>query len=90
VKNLVRLFCFFKGIIGYFRSMNYPTARIIRIKGLVQGVGFRPYVYRQAIRFEIKGWVENNNEGVTLHAEAESISLNRFEEALKDVICLMQ
>jgi hydrogenase maturation protein HypF len=86
VKNLVRLFCFFKGIIGYFRSMNYPTARIIRIKGLVQGVGFRPYVYRQAIRFEIKGWVENNNEGVTLHAEAESISLNRFEEALKDEI----
>jgi hydrogenase maturation protein HypF len=82
----MRLICFFKGIIGYFRSMKYHTARLISIKGLVQGVGFRPYVYRQAIRFEIKGWVENNNEGVTLHAEAATNSVNRFEEALKNEI----
>ncbi len=66
--------------------MNHPTARLIHIKGLVQGVGFRPYIYRQAMRFEIKGWVENNNEGVTLHAEATTAALKLFEEAVKNEI----
>lgn len=66
--------------------MKLPTARLIKIKGLVQGVGFRPYVYRQALRFDIKGWVENNNEGVTIHAEALEDDLVHFEAVLKSEI----
>lgn len=53
-------------------------AFIIHIKGLVQGVGFRPFVYRMALKNNIKGWVENNNEGVTVHAECNSEEMNRF------------
>ncbi|PKP53987.1 MAG: carbamoyltransferase HypF [Bacteroidetes bacterium HGW-Bacteroidetes-1] len=45
------------------------AAWIIHIKGLVQGVGFRPFVYRMALQNHIKGWVENSNEGVTIHVE---------------------
>jgi len=36
----------------------------IRIKGLVQGVGFRPFVYRLAQEKQYSGWVENSNRGV--------------------------
>jgi hydrogenase maturation protein HypF len=50
----------------------------IHIAGLVQGVGFRPFVYRQAIKNNISGWVENNNEGVYIHAEGISAQLDTF------------
>ncbi|NOY37889.1 MAG: carbamoyltransferase HypF [Chlorobi bacterium] len=39
----------------------------IHIKGLVQGVGFRPYVYRIALQHKIYGTVENRNDGVWIH-----------------------
>lgn len=55
----------------------------IRIRGLVQGVGFRPFVYRIAGRYGVKGWVENNNEGVSIHAEAAKAVLDCFVEALQ-------
>ena len=38
----------------------------IEIKGLVQGVGFRPFIYRLAGKFGINGWVKNSNEGVEI------------------------
>jgi hydrogenase maturation protein HypF len=59
-----------------------PDAVHIKISGLVQGVGFRPYVYRLAIRNNIKGWVENNNEGVSIHAEGTTVDIEHFIEAL--------
>lgn len=55
----------------------------IHIAGLVQGVGFRPFVYRQAIKNSISGWVENNNEGVYIHAEGISAQLDTFLSDLK-------
>ncbi len=54
----------------------------IHIKGLVQGVGFRPFVYRFAKKFEITGWVENSNNGVKICAEGKSTNLVLFSEAL--------
>lgn len=45
---------------------------------MVQGVGFRPFVYRMAQKNHVVGWVENNNEGVTIHAEASDLELERF------------
>ncbi len=50
----------------------------IRITGLVQGVGFRPFVYRTAIRHGIAGWVNNTNAWVGIRATASEPSLRAF------------
>lgn len=55
----------------------------IHIRGLVQGVGFRPFVYRMAIKHHVCGWVENNNEGVLIHAEASAENLGAFGQDLR-------
>lgn len=59
-------------------------AWLIRVRGLVQGVGFRPFVYRIALRTNVNGWVENNNEGVTIFAEGEADVLVDFLSALRN------
>jgi hydrogenase maturation protein HypF len=59
-------------------------ARRIDIRGVVQGVGFRPFVYRIAYQHAIKGWVRNDSRGVTIHAEASRDSLDAFVRALRD------
>ncbi|MCD4679639.1 MAG: carbamoyltransferase HypF [Bacteroidales bacterium] len=38
----------------------------IQVKGLVQGVGFRPFIYKLALRYKLKGSVENRNDGVVI------------------------
>ena len=38
-------------------------ARRLRVTGVVQGVGFRPFVHRLAIRHELSGWVRNRRDG---------------------------
>ena len=50
----------------------------IRVRGIVQGVGFRPFVYRLAKRYLVSGWVLNDLDGVFIHAEAESQLLDEF------------
>ncbi len=47
--------------------------RRIEIQGVVQGVGFRPYVYRLAAQFGIFGWVLNSPDGVVIEAEGEAV-----------------
>ena len=54
----------------------------IHVKGIVQGVGFRPFVYRLAHEHHICGWVLNATEGVFIHAEGETKSLDQFALAL--------
>ncbi len=58
------------------------VAQHITISGRVQGVGFRPFVYRLAHRHGIKGWVRNVNGAVEIHAEGEWPQLQRFSGAL--------
>lgn len=50
----------------------------IRVRGIVQGVGFRPFVYRLAKRYLVSGWVLNDRDGVFIHAEAEPQLLDEF------------
>lgn len=50
----------------------------IHVKGLVQGVGFRPFVYRLANELKIKGNVENRNDGVHIIAVASPQLINDF------------
>ncbi|MGN0302459.1 MAG: carbamoyltransferase HypF [Anaerotardibacter sp.] len=50
----------------------------IRVKGIVQGVGFRPFVYTMAQKHSITGWVLNQTQGVLIHAEGSSENLDAF------------
>ena len=54
----------------------------IQVRGIVQGVGFRPFVYRQAARFALSGFVQNTGSGVTIEIEGESSACEGFLAAL--------
>jgi hydrogenase maturation protein HypF len=56
-------------------------ARII-VRGVVQGVGFRPFIYRLANDHELRGWVLNSTEGVVIEVEGPT---NRLEEFVADI-----
>ncbi|MCI8468420.1 MAG: carbamoyltransferase HypF [Eggerthellaceae bacterium] len=56
----------------------------IQVRGIVQGVGFRPFVYRLAKKYLINGWVLNAADGVFIHAEGESKLLDEFVMELAD------
>lgn len=59
------------------------TGRRIRIRGIVQGVGFRPWVYRTAVGSGVTGRVLNDSSGVTIDAFGDPDALERFEAALQ-------
>jgi hydrogenase maturation protein HypF len=50
----------------------------IKIAGIVQGIGFRPFIYNLAKTHLIRGWVLNNEKGVFIDAESEDGNLDRF------------
>lgn len=58
-------------------------AKRIKIRGIVQGVGFRPFVFRLAHRFELRGWVLNSSSSVIIHIEGKKEKLNEFIISLK-------
>ena len=49
-----------------------------RVEGVVQGVGFRPYVYRLARELELAGWVLNDAHGVLLEVEGGASAVEQF------------
>ena len=55
---------------------------IYHIEGIVQGVGFRPFVYTLALRFELKGFVLNDADGVHIDIEGDENALDAFDKAL--------
>jgi hydrogenase maturation protein HypF len=57
--------------------------RRIRIEGIVQGVGFRPFVFNLAERYALGGWVLNDSTGVVVEAEGEPRALDEFTGALE-------
>jgi hydrogenase maturation protein HypF len=56
----------------------------VRVEGTVQGVGFRPFVYRLASELELSGWVLNDSRGVLLEAEGASAALEALLSRLGD------
>ena len=58
--------------------------RRIRVRGIVQGVGFRPTVYRLATERALGGWVKNDAEGVLIELEGPEAALESFLKALRE------
>lgn len=59
-------------------------SRQIQISGHVQGVGFRYFVQKEAIKYGIKGYVKNMNNGnVFIHAECSELNLDFFLAACR-------
>jgi hydrogenase maturation protein HypF len=57
--------------------------RRFRVAGVVQGVGFRPFVYGLATRLELAGFVLNDGEGVVVEAEGPPEALDELAAALR-------
>jgi hydrogenase maturation protein HypF len=55
----------------------------VTIRGAVQGVGFRPFVYRLATELGLCGWVENSSQGVFIDAEGDRGVLLEFRDRLR-------
>ena len=62
--------------------MTNKSRLIYHIEGIVQGVGFRPFVYTIALRYDLNGFVLNNSKGVLIEIEGFKESLDAFEKAL--------
>ena len=62
--------------------MNDVIGLRIHVTGIVQGVGFRPFVYTLAHKLGIKGWVKNTSAGVIMEVEGQKQVLDRFLNAL--------
>lgn len=59
-----------------------PLRRRVTIGGVVQGVGFRPFVWRRATRLGLAGWVENDAAGVVLEVQGPPTAVAAFVEGL--------
>ncbi len=55
----------------------------LEIQGLVQGIGFRPFVYGLAREIGVTGWVNNNHQGVVIEIEGASEQLAQFTQRLQ-------
>lgn len=55
----------------------------ISVEGLVQGIGFRPFVYRLAHELNLTGWVQNSPAGATIEVEGKAPELDQFLLRLK-------
>lgn len=63
--------------------MNTAVRHQVKIEGVVQGVGFRPFVYRLALELSLVGWVANTPRGVTIEVESTPETILRFLSRLQ-------
>ncbi|HVY11960.1 MAG TPA: acylphosphatase, partial [Alphaproteobacteria bacterium] len=57
--------------------------RHVQVRGVVQGVGFRPFVYRLATEELLAGWIGNDTDGVTIEIEGPQACVERFLQRLR-------
>jgi len=66
---------------------NQPTSRRrirIRLRGIVQGVGFRPFVHNLALELHLAGYVLNSSAGLVAEVEGDSAAVDAFIAAIKN------
>ncbi|MCE0499378.1 MAG: carbamoyltransferase HypF [Methylacidiphilales bacterium] len=64
--------------------MTQPVERLkVVVRGAVQGVGFRPFIYRLATELDLKGWVANSSRGVFIEVEGGGGTLRQFQVRLE-------
>ncbi len=59
-------------------------SHLIHIKGVVQGVGFRPFIYKLAQKINLTGWVNNSTNGVFIHINADNTTANKFVDSISN------
>ena len=64
-------------------SAGARRCRRIVVTGVVQGVGFRPWVWRLATGLGLDGWVENDSSGVTIEVEGSAVRVAAFEREMR-------
>ncbi len=64
--------------------MSVASRLALEVEGIVQGVGFRPFVYRLAVALGLDGWVENTTRGVRIELEGGTAHLETFVRRLRD------
>jgi len=67
-------------VIFWRAAFRYKLIRKLKIviRGVVQGVGFRPFIFRLAKELNVNGWIINSSQGVFIEAEAERKTLEQF------------
>jgi hydrogenase maturation protein HypF len=60
------------------KQSTHTHTYLIEVKGLVQGVGFRPFIYRLAMENNLKGWVKNTNRNVLICITTTEAALKKF------------
>lgn len=66
-------------VISMIQLTEQPKLRLrVVIRGAVQGVGFRPFIYRLALSHGLTGWVNNSAQGVFIEVEGSKAQLERF------------
>lgn len=65
-------------------TREHTCDRLWRVRGTVQGVGFRPFVHRVATRLRLHGWVRNDRQGVLIRALGDAGAVGSFERALRE------
>ena len=70
--------------------MNAETSerRRLQLTGIVQGVGLRPFVYRLAQRYGLRGWVANHSAGVCVEVQGDPRLVQSFEQSLAQELTL--
>ncbi|MGA6173630.1 carbamoyltransferase HypF [Streptomyces sp. NPDC012600] len=58
------------------------TRRHLTVRGAVQGVGFRPFVYTLAEEYGLTGWVTNDADGVRTEVEGPAVAVDAFTDAI--------
>ena len=61
------------------------AAQRIEIKGIVQGVGFRPFVYNLALQYQLNGWVKNTSKGVIIEVEGNLNQVTVFLDQISEL-----
>jgi hydrogenase maturation protein HypF len=56
----------------------------VNIQGIVQGVGFRPYIFNLAKKFNLTGWVKNHSSGVTIEVQGLKSEFHQFIEEVRN------